>query len=125
MNKTQKALLFWTPRILSIILILFLAMFSLDVFENCYSFWECIVALFMHNIPSLFLLIILIIAWKYEVVGGVTFILIGLFYMLMVLSNANLDSDWIAIAIISTPAFLIGILFLIAWFKKKKSKKKK
>ena len=43
--------IYWAPRILSIIFILFLAMFSLDVITPDASFGEIIVGLFMHNIP--------------------------------------------------------------------------
>ena len=95
-------------------------MFSLDIFGNGYTFWETVVGLFMHNIPSLILLAVLLISWKkYPIVGGVTYILAGLFYIYIVLSSPNFDSDLISILIISGPAFLIGILFLIDWFKKK------
>lgn len=59
---------YWTPKILGIILVLFLALMSLDVFEGNYGFWGTILALFMHNIPALILLIVLIISWKYEIV---------------------------------------------------------
>lgn len=57
MTKVNKYI-FWTPRILSILFILFLAMFSLDIFEGNYGFWGTIVGLFMHNIPAMILLII-------------------------------------------------------------------
>lgn len=123
MIKKDKIML-WTPRILSILFILFLAMFSLDVFSEDYTFLETLLALFMHNIPVFILIIILAISWKYEIVGGVAFILTGLFYMWMVIFNANFDSDWIAIVIISGPAFFIGILFVVNWFKNKSKKKK-
>lgn len=112
--------LYWTPRILSIIFILFLALFSLDVFGNNYGFWGTLLALFMHNIPSLVLLIILIISWKYEIVGGIAFILAGLLYIYLVLSRTQFEwfiLTWILQ--ISGVAFLVGILFLINWFKKR------
>ena len=37
-------------------------------------FWVCLI----HNIPALLLAIIVWISWKYEIVGGVAFILAGL-----------------------------------------------
>ena len=51
--------LYWTPRILSILFLLFLALFSLDVVGQGYGFWGTIGALFMHNIPVFILLIVL------------------------------------------------------------------
>jgi hypothetical protein len=120
--------IYWTPRILSILFVLFLAMFSLDVFDesNNYTFGETILALFIHNIPSLVLLIILIISWKYEIVGGISFILAGLLYVYLVLSNLFNNSfhiymlSWILE--IAGPAFLIGGLFLVNWHKKRKKR---
>ena len=120
MKKKINKYLYWTPRILSIIFILFLALFSLDIFEMNLGFWGTILGLFMHSLSSLFLLIILVISWKYEIVGGIFFILAGLLYILFLLRNP-FELYMIAWALqISGIAFLIGILFLINWVKKKR-----
>lgn len=117
-------LIYWTPRISAILFILFLALFSLDIFEGNYGFWGTIVGLFMHNIPSLILLAVLLISWKYEIVGGIAFILAGIVYITWLLITAvTTGFEWyyLAWAIqISGIAFFIGILFLIGWFRKKK-----
>lgn len=121
-NSTLKAskLIFWTPRILAILFILFLALFSLDVFEGDYGFWGTILALFMHNIPSFALLIVLLISWRYEIVGAVVFILAGLLYIIWLLINRELEWYMLLLVLqIAGPAFLIGILFLIGWKRKK------
>ncbi|NMB48203.1 hypothetical protein GYA13_02020 [Candidatus Kuenenbacteria bacterium] len=113
--------IYWTPRILSIIFILFLALFSLDVFGNNYTFWETVVGLLMHNIPSFILLILLLISWRYEIVGGVAFILAGLLYLFSLFSPGHFE--WYMLSwslLIAGPAFLIGALFLANWFQKKK-----
>jgi hypothetical protein len=116
--------IFWIPRILAIIFLLFLAMFSLDIFGNDYTFWETIVGLFMHNIPTLILLIVLIIAWRYEIAGAIAFIFAGLFYILIMLRNTEFElSMLLGSLIISGPAFLVGILFFIGWNQKRKNKK--
>jgi len=120
MKKKINKFIYWTPRILGIIFILFLMMFSLDIFEPGLTVWQIIISLFMHNIPSLILLIFLIISWKYEIVGGIVFILAGLLYNVLLAMNPNFE--WYMLIwslIISGPAFLVGILFLINWFKKK------
>lgn len=121
MPKKINKFIFWTPRILAIIFILFLAMFSLDVFENVSGFWPTVLALFMHNIPALILLIILLISWKYEIVGGIVFILFGLFYITFAAIGAP---KWYMALVwtltIAAPAFLVGILFLIGWNNKNK-----
>lgn len=116
--------IYWTPRILSTLFMLFLALFSLDVFDGNYGFWETILALFMHNIPVFILAIILWISWKREIVGGIGFIVAGLAYVISAIIRMSTGLPWyLAISwslIIAGPAFLIGILFLINWFKKKK-----
>jgi hypothetical protein len=111
--------LFWTPRILSIIFICFLALFSLDVISPELSFWQIVVGLFMHNIPVFILLAVLLISWKYEIVGGIIFILAGLLYILTLAVNPKFEWHMLSwSATIAGPAFLIGILFLISWRKK-------
>src|SRR3989339_1561953 len=87
MEKNISKSLYWTPRILSIVFIFFLALMSLDIFEGNYGFWGTIVGLFMHNIPAMILLIVLIISWKHEIVGGIGFVLAGILYIAWVLTN--------------------------------------
>jgi len=127
MKKKINRFVYWTPRILSIIFILFLAMFSLDVFDMKLSFWGTILGLLMHNIPVFILLIVLLISWKYEIVGGITFILAGTLYvvrMLMTMMKNPFHGYMLSYSlIIAGPAFLIGILFIINWFRKKNNYK--
>src|SRR3989344_367230 len=123
MAKVSK-FVFWTPRILAILFILFLTMFSLDVFEGNYGFWGTVLGLFMHNIPAIILLIVLIISWKREIVGGIAFVLGGILYITLLLINSlKTGFEWYYLlwaVQISGIAFFIGILFLIGWRKKKK-----
>ncbi len=120
MEKRANKFVYWAPRILSIIFIFFLALMSLDVISSGLSFWQIVVGLFMHNIPALALLIVLLISWKYEIVGGIAFILAGLLYIVLLLRN---PFEWYMLSWaiqIAGIAFLIGILFLMNWSKKRK-----
>jgi hypothetical protein len=123
MDKKINKFIYWTPRILAIIFVAFLGLMSLDVFGNGLSFWETAIALFMHNVPALILLTLLIISWKHESVGAVTFILAGLLYTgLLLWTMASNGFQWYYLVWalqISGVAFLVGILFLVNWFKKK------
>ena len=79
----------------------------------------------MHNIPVFILLAVLIISWKYEIVGAVVFILAGLLYILMIIIGSldapSFEPYMISYSfIIAGPAFLIGILFWLNWIKKRK-----
>lgn len=91
------------------------------------SVGEVALGLFMHNIPSLIMIVLVVIAWKREIVGAVSFIGAGLLYIGMVGSNiVNQDLPWyIGVSwslSIAGPAFLIGILYLINWNKRKDNK---
>jgi len=107
----------WLPRILSIAFILFLSLFALDVFGE-YTGWELVLALFMHLLPSFVLLGIVIISWKYDLVGAVVFLVFAVLYI----KEAGLDRPWTWYAFISGPAFLTAILFFVSWLQKKKRK---
>ncbi len=117
--------MYWTPRILSILLICFLTLFSLDVFEPGLSAGEIALALLMHNIPSIIMIIILVVAWRIEIVGAIGFIGAGLLYIGLVFNNViHSELPWyIGITwslSLSGPAFIIGIMFLVNWIKKRK-----
>lgn len=120
-RKTSR-FLYWTPRIAAIALLLFLTLFSLDVITPESSVGDIALRLFIHNIPVIILLVLLIIAWNHELVGTVTFGMAGLSYM--VLSAVGTWPKWyLALSwslIIAGPAFFISILFLINWLKKRK-----
>lgn len=119
MKKVGK-FVYWAPRIFSILFLLFLAMFSLDVFDNCNSFLECLLGLLMHNIPVFILIILLVIAWKKEIVGAITFFLAGFLYILLLAMNPKFEWHYFSWSlIIAGPAFVIGWLFLINWNKRK------
>ena len=122
MNNKISKLIYWAPRILSILFIAFLAMFSLDIFEGNYGFWGTVVGLFMHNIPVFILSLLLAVAWKREWIGAIAFMLGGLLYAGVVLTNVfRTGFEWYYLAWIvqiSGVAFLIGILFLVGWHKK-------
>lgn len=119
-GKRASKFVYWTPRILSIIFIVFLALFSLDVFGMGLTFWGTIGALLMHNIPAFILLAVTIISWKHEIVGGIAFILAGITYIILLARNSF---EWYMLAWaaqISGVSFFIGILYLINWYKKRK-----
>jgi hypothetical protein len=116
-------ILYWTPRVISILFIFFLALFSLDVFEPGMSAGKIMLGLLMHNIPSIIMAVLLVIAWKKEIVGAVGYFEAGLLYNGIVIFNiVNSGLQWyLAISwslIIAGPLFIIGILFLINWKKR-------
>jgi hypothetical protein len=112
MKKTRRTALFWVPRILAVLTALFLGMFALDVFGEGYRLGELLLALFMHLIPSLLILIVLAIAWRWERVGGGLFILLGVFYIGFFWH----PSRWLSYLVISGPLFLTGFMFIFSYW---------
>ena len=115
MNKTVKRVLYWAPRILSILFAIFVSLFALDVFGAGYSFWETLLALLIHLIPTLAILIVLAISWRWEWFGGVLFIFLAALY----LGRFGGQFPWSTYLVMSGPPFLVGILFIINWLYRK------
>ena len=104
-NKT----LYWIPRIITIFAILFMAMFSLDVFEGNQPLQKKLLGLLMHNIPALILTGILIIAWRWEKVGGALLIIGGCAgCVLFKVFSGNFGA-----LIVMSPFFISGLLFIL------------
>ena len=123
MKKTEK-ILYWAPRILSILFICFLTLFSLDVLEQGKSTGKILIGLFMHNIPSIIMIILLVIAWRKESVGAICYLGAGFLYIgVVTFSVINSELPWYVITrslTVAGPTFIIGILFLINWKKRTK-----
>lgn len=103
----MKKFFHWLPRILSILFILFISIFALDVFKDPQWF----LALLIHLIPSFILIIMTIIAWKRELLGGCMYVVTGLLLLL----SSRFES-----MVISVPALVIGALFLFDTYLSKK-----
>jgi len=94
-------------------------MFAADAFEPGLTIWQQLGAFVMHLIPSFILLGILILAWYKELIGGITFIIIGLVFTPLIF-NMNYkmnESIWMSLGIIMSitfPFILVGILFIVS-----------
>jgi len=102
-------ILCWFSRILAIIAILFMMMFSLDEFGGNNTLARQILGFLMHNIPAFICILALIISWKYEIAGGIIFILFfitaGIFFKSFSGNPGSL--------IVITPLAVSGVLFII------------
>ena len=122
---TKSKIYYWLPRIICIFAILFISIFALDAFQPDLTVWQQIGAFLMHLIPSFILMILLVIAWKREYIGGIIFMIIGLGLSPVVyMHNYNMNhSIWISLGIICTitlPLAFVGVLFIVSHFHKKK-----
>ena len=126
MNYSPK-FFYWLPRILCILSILFVSSFAFDAFTSEENFMVQIGEFILHIIPPLVLVFLLIVTWKKELLGGVIFMILGLGFSPYVFKmNYNINhSFWESLGIIMTitiPFFVVGVLFLLSYFKKKKKK---
>jgi hypothetical protein len=100
------------PRAASILIIVFISLFSLDVFETHASPLDVLVGLLLHNIPSIAMLALLVVAWKRPVIGFVAFLAAGvLFAMLFVRSSYAVNN----LLMFVFPILLIAGLFYADW----------
>ena len=101
--------LFWTPRVLAILAIAFMFLFSFDSFSGNETFIRKTGGFLIHNIPVLILTVLLIVAWKSELAGGllfcVSFLVAAIFFDSFTGNPASL--------IVITPFLLTGVLFLV------------
>ena len=106
MHLNQKAII-WAPRITSIVFATFLSLFALDIFNEGYNFKDTLIALLIHLVPTYIVIIFLIIAWRWENIGGILSIGLSFFYLI-----TNRGGG----LILFVPLFLIGILFMFSWY---------
>lgn len=125
MEKPHRAL-YLIPRILVILAILFVSLFALDSFSPERTFFQNLGAFMIHLIPSFLLIIVLIIAWKWEMTGGIILTILGLFFsVFLFVKNISINhsvlTSLLIVLFLSLPFVISGILFIIHSNKKKNS----
>lgn len=103
--RKKNTFFYWAARVVAILDIIFLAWESLVV--GGYDLTNFFSDNILTSIP---LLIILIVAWKYDLIGAIGFCFAGVFFLTYF--------KWGDLPIGIVPLF-IGILFAISWFKKR------
>ncbi len=111
-NPRLAKIIHWAPRLAAILIIFFISLFSLDVFEMDASPLELLGGFLMHNIPSIGMLVLLIFAWKRPLVGFVVFLAAGtLFALRFVRSIGSLGN----LLLFVLPILLVALLFYADW----------
>jgi hypothetical protein len=127
--KLSQTILLWAPRILCILAICFISLFALDSFAPGLTLSQQLQAFAMHMIPSFVLLAFLLVAWKWELIGGLIFIILSIGFTPLIYSHnyAMNHSVWMSLSvifIITFPFLVVGILFLISHGLKQKNQVK-
>jgi hypothetical protein len=101
--------LLWCPRLLGIVVGLFLGLFALDAFEPGKPLGRTLTDFAIHLVPAAVVLAIVALSWRRPWVGGTTFVLLAAVYALTV----SFRLDWVLA--ISAPLLTVGLLFLWSW----------
>jgi len=102
----------WAPRLAAILIIFFIGLFSLDVFEMQASPLELLGGFLIHNIPSIAMIVLLIFAWKRPVVGFVAFLTVAVLFALLFVRDIDALPSLLLFVL---PLLLIAGLFYIDW----------
>ncbi|MDP4186363.1 MAG: isoprenylcysteine carboxylmethyltransferase family protein, partial [Bacteroidota bacterium] len=81
--KNVAVIFYWLPRILSILLVLLVTLFAFDVLNSTTFFGEEVEGFFIHLMPAIIILSIIITAWKWELIGGMLLIFLSLYYSVL------------------------------------------
>ncbi len=100
---------YWSPRIGGIVLVAFMSLFALDVFEEGLSLGEMLLGFFMHMLPMLALAAVLAIAWRWPWVGAAVFGLAALFFASRILFDGLMGLS--TFLIFGGPLLVIALLF--------------
>ncbi|MCJ7789410.1 MAG: hypothetical protein MUP69_04370 [Candidatus Atribacteria bacterium] len=111
----MKKFIYYLPRILSILIVSFLALFILEGFSPGFGWQDSL----MHLLMALIALGATIVAWKWPKIGGWIFVLLGLKFLLMIFR----EPSWNNGMIIGGIPLLIGILFVIEGFRNRDKNK--
>jgi hypothetical protein len=101
----------WAPRAAAIVIILFITLFSLDVFEMDLSPLQLLGAFIIHSLPSIFMIVLLVFAWKRSLVGFIAYLAAGLFFLRFVIFGGGLAN----FLLFSGPLLLVSALFYADW----------
>jgi hypothetical protein len=104
----QAKIIHWAPRLAAILIIFFVTLFSLDVFDTEAAPIEILIGFIVHNIPSIFMILMLVLAWRRPVIGFLAFLLAGLFFLIVFFSLGN-------VLLFAAPLLLISALFYADW----------
>jgi hypothetical protein len=111
MTPSTKLSLYWTPRVLSILFACFISIFALDVFGEAKDLWQLAQALFMHLIPTLLVIAVLVISWRHEWFGGIVYVGLAAVYVIGMWGRF----DWTVYVLMAGPLLVMGALFMINW----------
>jgi hypothetical protein len=107
MKINYKNILYSVPRVLSIVMTIFFYLFIVEVFLQGFKFTTFLYAL----LPGTISLIITLVAFKKNFLGGLLFTGIGLLYLIAGLMNKSIAAS--SVLLITIPLLITGALFIL------------
>lgn len=98
MNKLLRNILFWTPRVLAILIAGLMSLLSTEVFAEGYSFWQSILGFLIHMLLAFAVILMLSLAWRWEWIGALGFIAFGVWYIVIAWDH---NINWIVYTMLS------------------------
>lgn len=114
MNRSTRRVVYWAPRLLSILFAAFLGLFAMDVLDESHGAREIAWGLLVHLIPTGLVLLVLAVSWRREWVGAIAYLGLAILYVAMFLGRF----PWVTYVTISGPLLLMAGLFLINWLRR-------
>ncbi len=112
------SLLVWSPRVLGILVCLFLSIFALDAVSEQKTFLEGLRDFLVHLRPMLVLLGIVALSWRWEWIGGAAFTGLAVLYAYWAYFVKG-HPAWIPI--VGGPLLVAGVLFFLSWRHRRRS----
>ena len=99
-NEMKKNWLYWTSRIIGIFMAAFITLFAFDSLS--------VLEFIIHLVPTIVLVGVLLVAWRWPLIGGPVYFAISILYLIM----TRLQLELLTYVIMLVPILLAGVLFL-------------
>lgn len=113
----KRSIMFWIPRGVLMLLGLFTMLFSFDVFGSKAPIGVMLLGFLIHNIPLIFILILLWISLSQPVVSGIFSLLMMLGFAYVIRSSGN----WWVYVLFMLPLLIAGCLLIFEHIRAGKS----
>jgi hypothetical protein len=101
----------WAPRVLTIIITIFLSVMVFNIFKGLVVTRENSLAALMNISPALIMIAGLVIGWKHKLAGGIIIMILGIIMTFLLRKYGDL----IVFLPLATPILVTGILYVLSF----------
>jgi hypothetical protein len=110
MKKPVRHLLYWSPRILGVLMVAYAAKNVADFVKPGMGFWDASIAVLSHLIPSFLLAVVVWLSWRREWIAGSVFVLLATLRFAKDVIRSDFGHLWLTLLALS-----IGALWFVSW----------